>query len=302
MLLASPLSLASVRAIPIFTRHSARHCSDVCPLHATCLLWSLLVPCPPPQIRSATSNPPASPPHTCPSTPAAFSVLGGEDSIISSSIGKPTHHRLAFCAAGQTAAGVLDGCVTSCKYSVSSRARQIDWGTHPTVIRSYRTPRHSLVPGETTLALILPGAEAVDVPTDALPPTPVARVRDASGQPVPQKALQPFVVITRVVKEVCDAMGTPVTDEEALRPLDFECGLAAVYQIQSSLVKLKVREGKDVAHFSGVDGFLSMPLVYTLLSSAWLSGEGKVRACVRAACVRAASIIQPLFLHLSLVT
>lgn len=69
-----------------------------------------------------------------------FSLDGREDfSHDASEAYKATHHRIAFCSAGNGGLGPERGCALSCPITVLSRLAEIEWASYPLVLRSLRS-------------------------------------------------------------------------------------------------------------------------------------------------------------------
>lgn len=108
-------------------------------------------------------------------TSLAFTVRGETDEI-GSTFGVyslPTAHRLAFCTAGVTGGGGIDGCVKSCYLRVKARASRIVWSVQPTLVRSALTPDDEVAPGEVIPTINMSAYPATRVnPNPEIRPTP----------------------------------------------------------------------------------------------------------------------------------
>lgn len=200
-----------------------------------------------------------------------FSTEGTSDDTMTDSARGPTHHKIAFCTPGATGSDYLSGCVVSCPYFVQSRAAAIDWGVAPNILRAQRSNRDAPSPGETVIPTTAGGKKVL---LDAVPPTPVVRVLDTAGNGLGGKRVLPLVYVKSIAKSSCASKGISLSDAQLEEPLKYPCAANSAWWVRDNIVSLTLREGDGLRHETGDQGYLSLPLVYSFLDAAWVSGWG----------------------------
>ena len=138
--------------------------------------------------------------------------------------------------------------------------------------RRVRTQPNTVSPGET----VVPADSArKNTPLAAVPTTPVVRALDNGGKGLPGKAFVAYVYVRSRVSDDCLRDGIVLSSTDLDQPFDHPCATQSLRTFAKDHVRLAVREGDGVNHFTGKAGYLSMPLAYATLDAAWLAAEGR---------------------------
>ena len=187
-----------------------------------------------------------------------------------------TLHRVAFCTPGLFGSGDLRGCTLSCPFSVRSRLATIEWSVAPSTIRSFNSPARAVSPGESVRG---------NAPLRSLPATPVVRLLDADGRGLPSYTVKAYAYVTSMVTAHCAMEGVSFSAEEMERePFKYLCARAVTHSFARDGVRLKLRQTDDVNFFTGPEGYLAVPLVYSLLSKDCASSPPTASERPSAAC------------------